>query len=70
MSSTMHHFYLARADACRNDADAATLANVRDRFVTSETTWRQLAVRAGRVEALHVQLVAEKKAARAAAVSA
>ena len=69
MSSTMHNFYLTRADACRADAAAATLANVRDRFLTSETTWRRLADRAGRVEALHVKLVAEKSAARAAAAA-
>ncbi len=70
MSSTMHHFYLTRADACRVDAEAATLSNVRDRFLTSEATWRQLAARAGRVEALHIEMIAEKSAARAAAALA
>ena len=70
MSSTLHSFYLARADDCRRDARAATLANARDRFLTSEATWRQLAARAARNAAMHARLVAEKSAARAAAAAA
>ena len=70
MPSTQHDFYLARAADCRRDARAATLANARDRFLTSEATWRQLAARAARTEAMHSKLVAEKSAARAAAAAA
>ncbi|HEX8642245.1 MAG TPA: hypothetical protein VF704_13965 [Allosphingosinicella sp.] len=66
----MHAFYLTRADSCRDDAAAATLANVRERFLTSENTWRQLAARADRVDRLHAKLVAEKSAVRAAAALA
>ncbi len=69
MSPTMHDFYLARAADCRRDAGAATLANARDRFLTSEASWRQLASRAARTAAMHARLVAEKSAARAAAAA-
>jgi len=69
MSSSMHSFYLARAADCRRDAKAATLANARDRFLTSEATWRQLASRAARTEAMHSKLIADKAAARTAAAS-
>jgi len=66
MSTTMHNFYLERAAASRSDAAAATLDNVRDRFLTSESTWRGLATRAKRVEALQAKLIAQKSAERAA----
>lgn len=64
MSPSMHSFYLARAADCRRDAKAATLVNARDRLLTSEATWRQLAARAARTEARHARLVAEKSAGR------
>ena len=65
MSSTMHSFYLARADDCRRDARAATLANARERFLLSEATWRQLAARAARTDAMRDKRDAEKLAASA-----
>lgn len=67
--STMHGFYLERAAQSRRDASAATLANVRERFLMSETTWKQLATRARRVETLQAKLVAQKAAERAAAAA-
>lgn len=70
MSTTMHSFYLARAADSRRDAKAATLANVRERFLTSEQTWRQLATRAKRVETQQTKLIARKSAERVALESA
>ena len=66
MSSTMQAFYLARAADAGRAADAATLANVRDRFRLSQETWADLAARAGRVDAMRSRLVDEKAAERAA----
>ena len=66
MSSTMQTFYLTRAADSGRAADAATLDNVRDRFRLSQATWTDLAVRAGRVDAMRSRLVVEKAAALAA----
>jgi len=63
MSSTMQTFYLARAADAGLAADAATLANVRDRHRLSQATWADLAARAGRVDEMRTRLVAEKAAA-------
>ncbi len=70
MSSTMQTFYLARAADAGRAADAATLANVRERFRLSQATWADLAERAGRVDAMRTRLIAEKGAERAAAALA
>ena len=69
MSAIPHSFYLDRAADSRRAAKAATLANVRERFLTSERTWRDLAARAKRVAAMQAKLVAQTSAARAAAKS-
>jgi len=45
---TDHENYLARADAARIEADAATLDNVRDRCLRAEVAWRGMAVRVER----------------------
>lgn len=63
MGSTMQTFYLARAAESARDAEAATLANVRDRFRLSEQIWADLAERAGRVDTMRARLTAEKAAA-------
>ena len=63
-------FYLDRAADSRRAAKAATLVNVRDRFLTSERTWRDLAARARRVESMQAKLVARAAAARRAGQSA
>jgi hypothetical protein len=50
MSQTLA-FYLARAEEAADDARTATLDNVRDRALRSETAWRGMAARLMRVEA-------------------
>jgi hypothetical protein len=54
MSSATLQFYLARAEQARIDADAATLANVRERCRRCETAWNGLASRAARSEQLRI----------------
>lgn len=49
---TQFQFYRARADQARADADAATLAHVRDRCLRSLEAWEALASRAARSEAM------------------
>lgn len=67
--SSIQQFYLTRAAEAERNAKTATLANVRDRFLVSATTWGSLAARACRVERMHARLIAEKVADRAAAVA-
>ncbi|HET7709910.1 MAG TPA: hypothetical protein VFK50_10350 [Sphingomicrobium sp.] len=55
-------FYRARADQARADADAATLAHVRERCLRSQEAWVQLANRAARAEEMREKLLAEKVA--------
>ena len=67
MSTKLIDQYLARAEDSRISAAAATLDNVRERFLESENVWTSLARRAARVEVQRDQLLAEKRAARAEA---
>ena len=69
MSATPLSFYLDRAADSRRAAKAATLDNVRERFLLSERTWRDLAARAKRVAGAQAKLVAKVAAARAAATA-
>ncbi|MEA3041229.1 MAG: hypothetical protein QOC65_718 [Sphingomonadales bacterium] len=69
MSATPLNFYLDRAADSRRAAKAATLDNVRERFLLSERTWRDLAARARRVAGAQAKLVAKVAAARAAAAA-
>ena len=48
--STQLQFYLARVEQARAEAEAATLAHVRERCLRSEAAWMQLADRAARTE--------------------
>jgi hypothetical protein len=48
--TTQLQFYLARAAQARDDADAATLDNVRDRCLRAEDAWTRMAERAARTE--------------------
>lgn len=57
--------YRLRADEARRDADAATLANVRDRCLRAEAAWLDMADRAERGERLREKAAAEKAAAQA-----
>ncbi len=65
--SVQHEFYLARASEAKRDADAATLANVRDRCLRSEAAWRSMAERAERTEKMRAKSEADKAAAAFAA---
>jgi hypothetical protein len=53
-------FYLARADECRREAEATSLANVRDRCLRSREAWLSMAHRLQRGEAMRDQAAAEK----------
>ena len=55
-------FYRARAEQARADADAATLAHVRERCLRAEAAWQALAHRAARAEDMRERLAAEKEA--------
>ena len=65
MAGSQLLFYRARADQARADADAATLAHVRERCERSEAAWTALANRAARAEAMR-DAEAERKAGVAA----
>ena len=54
-----HQNYLARADAARVEADAATLDNVRDRCLRAEVAWREMAGRTARTLKLRAAKTAE-----------
>jgi hypothetical protein len=64
--SSQHQFYLDRAAEARAGASAATLGNVRDRWLRSEVTWVEMAARVARSDLMRIQLAGEKVAARAA----
>jgi hypothetical protein len=64
--TALNVFYRERADEARQGAAAATLVNVRQRWLLSEATWSQLAVRSERAEAARHQLILQKAGERAA----
>lgn len=70
--STHHEFYLERAQAARRDAEAATLANVRERSLRAAAAWDAMAARAARTERMRAETEARKamEAEAAAAVPA
>lgn len=55
-------FYKQRADQCQRDAEAADLANVRDRHLTSRDVWLEMADRVERTTQGRVEQAAEKSA--------
>ena len=65
MSQT-YEFYSARADEAAADAKAAKLANVRERALRSEATWRGLAEQARSVVETRRKIEARKAEERAA----
>jgi hypothetical protein len=67
--SAQHEFYLQRAAEARATAGAATLDNVRDRWLRSEATWTDLAERSERTERMKVKMIADKAIERAAAIA-
>jgi hypothetical protein len=64
--STQQQFYLDRAEEARVVAAAATLDNVRERWLLSEATWISMAARSGRCDKMRAKLIADKAAERAA----
>jgi len=68
--SDQHQFYLERAAEARASAGAATLDNVRDRWLRSESSWTEMAVRREHADRMRAKLIAEKAAERAAVKSA
>jgi hypothetical protein len=64
--SAQHEFYLVRAAEARAVASAATLQNVRDRWIRSEASWTEMAARSERGEKMRAKLIAEKARERAA----
>lgn len=66
MMSNQHAFYLERAAEARGIASAATLDNVRDRWLLSEASWIEMAARSERSEMMRIKLTAEKAAEREA----
>ena len=64
--SVLHEFYRERAAEARAGASAATLHNVRDRWLRSEATWTEMAARSERGEKMRTKLIADKASERAA----
>ena len=62
-------FYRIRAAEAQRDAEAATLANVRDRCLRAHAAWAGMADRAERGERMRAQIEARKLAERAAAAA-
>lgn len=59
---TLQETYAARAAEARADAEAATLANVRDRCLRAEAAWLDMAERAGRTDEARARHAAAKAA--------
>ncbi|HEX9946031.1 MAG TPA: hypothetical protein VGA98_00670 [Allosphingosinicella sp.] len=68
MSSQLE-FYQARAAEARADAEAATLANVRDRCLRAAEAWEAMAARAQRGDTMRARQEADKRALAEAAAA-
>lgn len=64
--SAQQDFYLERAAEAHASALAASLENVRDRWLLSEATWAEMAARSERGEKMRDKLIADKASERAA----
>jgi hypothetical protein len=64
--SAQHEFYLERAAAAQVSAEAATLDNVRDRWLLAEAAWMEMAARSERNQRMRAQLIEDKASERAA----
>lgn len=64
--SALHNFYREQAAEARAGASAATLDNVRTRWLLSEKTWTELAERSERAEIARDRLISQKADERAA----
>jgi hypothetical protein len=69
-TATDRETYLARAAQAREEAEAATLDNVRERCLRSEAAWAEMAARAERTERMRQTLLADKERAAAAQAAA
>ena len=58
--SSHHDFCLARAEEALRDAEAASLANVRERCLRSAAVWNGMAERAARTERKRAETDARK----------
>lgn len=58
-------FYQARAEECGREAEAATLANVRERSLRAQTAWLMMAARLERTAEERALQAAEKAKASA-----
>jgi hypothetical protein len=61
--SAQSDFYLARAAEARASASAATLDNVRDRWLRSEASWTEMAARSERADKRRAEIIDSKAAA-------
>jgi DNA-binding transcriptional regulator YdaS (Cro superfamily) len=59
---SQHEFYVTRAAEAKRDAEAATLANVRDRCLRAAAAWDAMAARAHRGDAMRARQEADKRA--------
>ena len=64
--SVQHEFYLERAAEARATADAATLDNVRERWLQAEATWTEMAARRAHSDGMRDKLIADKAIEQAA----
>ena len=64
--SVQHEFYLERAAEARASAAAATLDNVRERWLQAEASWIEMAGRKARSDGMRDKLIADKMAEQAA----
>ena len=62
-------FYSERAADARRDAEAASLDNVRERWLCSAAAWDAMSARAARAERNRAEIEARKAAEAAAAAS-
>ena len=64
--SAQREFYLVRAAEAGATARAATLDNVRERWLQSEASWTGMAARVERSDKMRAKLIEEKASERAA----
>jgi hypothetical protein len=67
--STQKELFLLRAGEARAEAEAATLANVRERCLRAEAAWLEMAARAERTDRMRVSAERAKAAKLEAAAA-
>jgi ribosomal protein L18E len=61
-------FYLIRAEQCGREAEASTLVNVRDRHLTAQAVWLDMADRLERTNIGRAEVAASKAEAAEASI--